>query len=73
MHAQVRELTGPIDDSGREVEVSASLGFDTFDGSDLESVETLRRRAEKALRRAKDMGGDRALYFRNLELGDGEG
>ncbi len=61
---QVRELTGPDGDSGREVRVAASIGFETYDGSDLETVETLRRHAEEALRRAKEMGGDSAVYFR---------
>jgi len=68
---QVLALTGPIDHSGREVQVSASLGFETFDGGDLETVETLRRHAEVALRHAKERGGNCGLYFRSLTL-DGE-
>lgn len=63
---QIRGLTGPVDGSGREVWISASLGFETFDGADLDSVEELRRHAELALRAAKEMGGHRAVYFRSL-------
>ncbi len=48
------------------IRVSGSLGFETFDGSDIDSVETLRRHAERALRHAKRDGGDQALYYRNL-------
>jgi diguanylate cyclase (GGDEF)-like protein len=70
---QLQELTGPIGDTGREVHISASLGFETYDGTDLESVETLRRHAEVALRRAKELGGNRALYFRNLDQEEGGG
>ncbi|MDA1264636.1 MAG: GGDEF domain-containing protein [Planctomycetota bacterium] len=69
IHAQVRALTGPFTDSEEEVAVSASVGFETFDGRDLETVEALRRHAEQALRRAKELGGDKAIYFRNLEHG----
>lgn len=73
IHEQVRALTGPVGDSGREVEISASVGFETFDGADLDAVETLRRHAERALRHAKRLGGDRALYFRNLDVEAEEG
>jgi len=71
IHEQVRALTGPMGDSGREVSISASVGFETYDGTDLDAVETLRRHAEQALRHAKKLGGDRALYFRNLDVEDG--
>lgn len=67
IHEQVRGLTGLIGDSEKTVSVSTSIGFETYDGFELDAVETLRRHAEQALRRAKELGGDRALYFRNLE------
>jgi diguanylate cyclase (GGDEF)-like protein len=51
--------------------VSASLGFETFNGSDLESVEVLRLHAEAALRAAKRAGGDCGIYFRNLDTAPG--
>ena len=69
LRAEVRALSGPIGDSKAQVHISASIGFETFDGSDLDAVETLRRHAEQALRRAKELGGDRALYFRALGSG----
>lgn len=69
---QLQELTGLVGDTGREAKISASLGFETYDGTDLKSVETLRRHAELALRRAKEQGGNRALYFRTLDQ-DGAG
>jgi diguanylate cyclase (GGDEF)-like protein len=47
--------------------VCASLGFETFDGSDLTSCAELRTHAEAALREAKLRGGDRGVYFRALE------
>lgn len=49
-----------------DLAISASLGFETFDGRDVESVEVLRRHAEAALREAKERGGDRAVYYRLL-------
>ena len=67
LREQVQALSGPVDPSGRELHVSASIGFETYDGSDLETVETLRRHAEVALRRAKEQGGNRAVYFRHAE------
>lgn len=48
------------------LEVSASIGFETFDGRDLDSVEALRRHAEAGLREAKQRGGNTAVYFRSL-------
>jgi diguanylate cyclase (GGDEF)-like protein len=66
----IAALTGRIATSdGREVDVriSASLGFETYDGSDLDSLSSLRRRAECALRAAKERGGGCAIYFRSLD------
>ncbi|MEM9383344.1 MAG: GGDEF domain-containing protein [Planctomycetota bacterium] len=48
------------------IRVSASLGFETFDGTDIESVDELRQRAERALQGAKERGGDQGVYYRNL-------
>lgn len=48
------------------LDVSASIGFETYDGRDVSSVETLRLHAEAALREAKRRGGDRALSYREL-------
>ena len=46
--------------------IAASLGFESFDGKDLDSVGTLRAHAERALRAAKEHGGDRGMYYRML-------
>lgn len=47
--------------------VTASLGFETFDGRDLASADELRQHAEEALHEAKRSGGDRGIYFRSLD------
>jgi diguanylate cyclase (GGDEF)-like protein len=48
------------------VRVSASIGFETFDGRDLASAQELRAHAEVALREAKRAGGNRGVYYRAL-------
>jgi len=48
------------------VRAAASLGFECFDGSNLDSVGTLRAHTERALRAAKEQGGDCGVYFRSL-------
>ena len=53
-------------ESGETIRFTASIGFETFNGSDLASVEELRRHAEIALRHAKATGGDRAVYFASV-------
>ena len=52
--------------------VSASIGFETFDGTDMRSPEELRHRAERALRTAKERGGNQGVYFRSLRNEDEE-
>lgn len=47
--------------------VSTSIGFETYDGTDLDGLETLRLHAESALHAAKAMGGGQAVYYRSLE------
>lgn len=46
--------------------ISASIGFESANGRDIESVELLREHAESALRVAKQRGGDCGVYFRSL-------
>lgn len=60
-------LSGKIrPEEGREgIPVGASIGFETTNGTDLESVEILRSHAEVALRRAKRAGGGRGVYYRS--------
>jgi diguanylate cyclase (GGDEF)-like protein len=72
---QIHDLSGEVVSStGAKVAVSASMGFETFNGSDLESVELLRLHAEEALRTAKRQGGNRGVYYRHMgasaSLGD---
>jgi diguanylate cyclase (GGDEF)-like protein len=67
---EIRRLSGRPPGAKEELAISASLGFETFDGSDLESVHALRRNAERALREAKRAGGDRGVYFRSLRADD---
>jgi diguanylate cyclase (GGDEF)-like protein len=66
LREEIRRLSGRPPGATAEIAVSASIGFETFDGSDLESVDALRRHAERALRAAKEQGGDRGVYFRSL-------
>jgi diguanylate cyclase (GGDEF)-like protein len=71
LRVEIAKLSGRIEGAREEIPVSASIGFETYDGNDLDSVETLRRHAEEALQIAKRHGGDRGVYFRNL-ASDGE-
>lgn len=64
--AEIAKLSGHIEGAREDVPVSASIGFETFDGNDLDSLDTLRRHAEIALRQAKRGGGDRGIYYRKL-------
>ncbi len=76
--ARIRGLSGPpsglrpsVDqrrgDPRRSIRVSASLGFETYDGGDLGTLEELRLHAEQALHAAKGHGGNQGMYFRSLE------
>jgi diguanylate cyclase (GGDEF)-like protein len=62
----IRSVAGERAGLPAGLEVRASLGFETFDGSDLRSCADLRSHAETALREAKRRGGDRGVYFRSL-------
>ena len=53
------------------IAVSASLGFETFDGFDIDTPDELRRRAEKALNTAKSRGGNQGVYYRNIQSPEG--
>jgi len=66
LRAEIARQTGRFEGAKDEVPVSASIGFETFDGTDLESLETLRNHAEIALRLAKRRGGDQGVYFRTI-------
>lgn len=64
---EIHRLSGRLTATGAQVTISASLGFETFDGKDLDNVDTLRAHAEAALREAKRAGGNRGMYFRSIE------
>jgi diguanylate cyclase (GGDEF)-like protein len=63
---EIRGLSGPVPGHAEPLAVSASIGFETFSGRDLESVDELRAHAERALLHAKRRGGDQGIYFRGL-------
>ncbi len=65
----IHALTGPFGDDPRPVPVSTSIGFETLGadaGPEPADHHELRRHAERALRRAKLLGGNRGVYARNL-------
>lgn len=72
MREQIRRLSGRVAGAATALQVSTSIGFETFDGSDLDSSRTLRAHAERALRVAKEKGGNQAVYFRGLEARSAE-
>jgi diguanylate cyclase (GGDEF)-like protein len=63
----IKALSGRLEAASQTIAISASLGFETFDGADLDSLATLRAHAELALRDAKRQGGDRGVYFRTID------
>ncbi|MCA8979162.1 MAG: GGDEF domain-containing protein [Planctomycetes bacterium] len=65
----IHELSGAVGNDDRVVPVSASIGFETLGaggGDEPDSHLRLRLNAERALRAAKRLGGNRGVYFRNL-------
>jgi diguanylate cyclase len=63
---EIGALSASLRPVAPELVVAASLGFETFDGRDLDSLETLRLHSELALREAKRQGGGRGVYYRSL-------
>jgi diguanylate cyclase (GGDEF)-like protein len=70
LRTEIAKLSGKFEGAREEIPVSTSLGFETFDGSDLESLETLRRNAEMALRAAKRRGGNKGVYYRQPDAAE---
>jgi diguanylate cyclase (GGDEF)-like protein len=64
---RIHALSGPLPGSSEGIRVGASIGFETFDGRDLDSLAELRAHAESAMRVAKRAGGNRGVYYRTLE------
>lgn len=67
LREEIARLAFRPDGADAELHVSTSIGFETFDGRDIDSLQTLRRHAEVALRAAKRQGGDRGVYYRSLD------
>lgn len=63
---KIHAVSGRVVGASGEIDVAASVGFETFDGSDLAGVDVLRAHAEVALRAAKRAGGNRGVYYRAL-------
>lgn len=62
-------LTGELGNGDRSVPVSASIGFETLGANSATEPDShlrLRLNAERALRHAKQLGGNRGVYYRNL-------
>ena len=64
---EIKKLSGTPPGAKGPIDVSASIGFETFDGADVDSLKTLRGHAERALRVAKTQGGNRGIYYRSLD------
>lgn len=62
----IHKLSGRPAGARDDITVSASIGFETFNGRDLESAEELRTHAERALRSAKVAGGNQGIYYRQI-------
>ena len=63
----IAKLSGKIPGAETEIKVATSLGFETYNGSDVENLSELRLHAERALRVAKERGGNQGIYFRTID------
>jgi len=70
---EIKDISGRLPGAKGDIEVSASVGFETFSGTDLDGVQSLRLHAEEALRHAKARGGNQGVYYRSLESGRASG
>lgn len=61
----ISKISGTIDEGETELVVTASIGFETTDGREVESLQDLRLHAEAALRRAKRAGGNGGVFYRS--------
>ena len=65
----IKRFSEPFDLDGREVTVRTSLGISLFPG-DGDDPEGLLRSADKAMYQAKAGGGDRYVFWKDLQTGD---
>ncbi len=63
----LRELSGPRPGQAEPLRVSGSLGLESYGPGDALSLEDLTQHAERAMREAKRLGGDRAVHFRDWQ------
>lgn len=70
LRREISELTEEFRARGMDARISCSIGFETFNGADIETLEELRRHTEVALQNAKGRGGNQGVYFRSLGAGD---
>lgn len=66
LRERIRGLTGQVHGVPDDVQVSASIGFESCAPGERASPEQLRAHAEAALRAAKLQGGDCGVYYRAL-------
>ncbi len=64
---EIHKLSGRPRGAKEDIVVAASLGFETYNGRDIETLEELRIHAERALRAAKVAGGNQGIYYRQLD------
>ncbi len=67
LREEIKRISGRPAGASQDVLVSASIGFETFDGQDMKGVSELRQHAERALREAKRKGGNQVVYFRAID------
>jgi diguanylate cyclase (GGDEF)-like protein len=67
---EIHKLSGRPRGAKEDIVVAASLGFETYNGRDIENLEEMRRHAERALRAAKIAGGNQGVYYRQLDSVD---
>ena len=63
----LRELSGAKPGHSEPLRVSGSLGLESYGPGDSLTLEDLALHAERAMREAKRLGGDRALHFRDWQ------
>jgi len=62
----IKSLSGRPPGARTEIEITASIGFETTNGKDVHSADELRAHAEAALHEAKRRGGNQGVYYRSL-------
>jgi diguanylate cyclase (GGDEF)-like protein len=66
VRAAIEQLSRADEDGRGALRVASSIGFECFDGRNLAALQVLRLHAERALRTAKQSGGNQVRYYREL-------